>query len=102
MKRLTCWVLKTPIHSDVHFALGKVYRQAIGVRLIALLLLCKASRALRKSVTESRLRAISLHPDPLDGTLQVVFVAARALDYLLVVYARLRRAQRTPGLISSR
>lgn len=51
MKRLTCWALKTPIHLDVHFALGKVYRQAIGVRLIALLLLCKASRALRRSVT---------------------------------------------------
>ena len=34
MKRLTFWALKTQTHSDVHFALGKECRLAIGEKRI--------------------------------------------------------------------
>ena len=54
--------LKIRIHLGVPFAPGKAYRQAIGVRLIALLLLSEASHALWRSAMESRYRAVSRSP----------------------------------------
>src|SRR5579859_7935967 len=40
MRPHICWALKTQTRSAGHFAFGKGYRQAIGVRLIAPRLLC--------------------------------------------------------------
>src|SRR6266536_426979 len=49
MRPHICLALKTRIRSVAPFAHGKAYRQAIGVRLIALLLLTRASPVLRIS-----------------------------------------------------
>ena len=42
MRPHICLALKTLIHLGAHFAPGKAYRQAIGVRHIVLLLLCES------------------------------------------------------------